>query len=32
VITNTQGGISALQSIQLNSVNLVLESAPTSGQ
>ena len=32
VTTNNQGGVSVLQSIQLGSVSLVLEDAPTSGQ
>jgi len=32
VTTNTQGGVDFLQTIQLNHVSLVLESAPTTGQ
>jgi len=32
VTTNTQGGVSVLQSIQLSSVSLVLQAAASSGQ
>jgi hypothetical protein len=32
VTTSTQGGVDFLQTIQLNHVSLVLESAPTTGQ
>ena len=32
VITNTQGGVAVLQSIQLSSVSLVIDGATSSGQ